>query len=49
MPNSPPSSVESIAFQASVRPMLLGVPRALALTVAAAAFAAFVLLAWLYS
>ncbi|XXX81184.1 protein kinase [Sorangium sp. So ce134] len=48
-PASPPSSVESVAFQASLRPMLLGVPRALALAVAAAAFMAFVLLAWLYS
>ncbi|WP_437650181.1 serine/threonine protein kinase [Sorangium sp. So ce362] len=46
---NPPSSVEAVAFQASLRPMLLGVPRALALAVAAAAFMAFVLLAWLYS
>ncbi|WP_437290820.1 protein kinase domain-containing protein [Sorangium sp. So ce406] len=48
-PSSPPSSVEAIAFQASVRPMLLGVPRTIVVAVAAAAFAAFVLLAWLYS
>ncbi|WP_437615129.1 serine/threonine-protein kinase [Sorangium sp. So ce834] len=48
-PPNPPSSVEAVAFQASLRPMLLGVPRALALAVAAAAFMAFVLLAWLYS
>ncbi|WP_437320548.1 serine/threonine protein kinase [Sorangium sp. So ce385] len=48
-PPTPPSSVDSVAFQASLRPMLLGVPRALALAVAAAAFMAFVLLAWLYS
>ncbi|WP_437970891.1 serine/threonine-protein kinase [Sorangium sp. So ce260] len=48
-PANPPSSVEAVAFQASLRPMLLGLPRTLALTVAAAAFMAFVLLAWLYS
>ncbi|AUX42039.1 uncharacterized protein SOCE26_034640 [Sorangium cellulosum] len=49
VPLSAPSSIEAIQFQASLRPMLLGVPRSLALAVAAAAFAAFVLLAWFYS
>ncbi|WP_437593291.1 protein kinase domain-containing protein [Sorangium sp. So ce1000] len=48
-PISPPSSADADAFHASLRPMLLGVPRTLALTVAAAAFMAFVLLAWFYS
>lgn len=45
----PPTAADADAFQASLRPMLLGVPRALALAVAAAAFMAFVLLAWFYS
>ncbi|WP_437681368.1 protein kinase domain-containing protein [Sorangium sp. So ce131] len=48
-PLSAPNTAEAIQFQASLRPMLLGVPRSLALAVAAAAFAAFVLLAWFYS
>ncbi|WP_438020186.1 protein kinase [Sorangium sp. So ce315] len=48
-PSNPPSSVDPIAFQASVRPTLLGVPRSIVLAVAAAAFAALVLLVWLYS
>ncbi|MGK4005514.1 protein kinase [Sorangium sp. So ce1036] len=47
-PLGAPSSTEAIQFQASLRPMVLGMPRALALAVAAAAFAAFVL-AWIYS
>ncbi len=46
---SPATAADADAFQASLRPMLLGVPRALALAVAAAAFMAFVLLAWFYS
>ncbi|WP_437768131.1 protein kinase [Sorangium sp. So ce281] len=45
----PSTAADAVAFQASLRPMLLGVPRALALAVAAAAFMAFVLLAWFYS
>ncbi|WP_437281932.1 protein kinase [Sorangium sp. So ce375] len=48
-PVSPPSSADAVAFQERLRPMLLGVPRTLALAVAAAAFMAFVLLAWFYS
>ncbi|WP_437785136.1 protein kinase domain-containing protein [Sorangium sp. So ce1097] len=48
-PSNPPSSVDPIAFQASVRPTLLGVPRSIALAVAAAAFAALALLVWFYS
>ncbi|WP_437640013.1 protein kinase domain-containing protein [Sorangium sp. So ce854] len=48
-PSNPPSSVDPIAFQASVRPTLLGVPRSIALALAAAAFAALALLVWFYS
>lgn len=47
-PQSAPTSTEALEFQASLRPMLFGIPRALALAVAAA-FTAVILLVWIYS